>query len=64
MIGVVAVAVERLDKDARAGRSSVAGRLARTAIAAVAAAGWIVDRLSATRPLHNRLIAQREGSGK
>ncbi len=64
MIGLVAVAVGRLDKDARARRSSVAGRLARIAIAGVAGAGSIVDRLSATRQLHGRLIAPREASGK
>lgn len=62
-IGVVAVAVERLDKDARLGRSSVAGRLARAAIASVAGAGWIIDRLSAARKLHDPLVARRQGSG-
>ena len=60
-IGVVAVAVERLDTDALAGRSSVAGRVARAAIAGVACAGWIGDRLSAARAEHDPFVAHREG---
>ena len=60
-MGVVAVAVARLETDARAGRASVAGRAARVAIAAMAFCGAIVDRLSDAPVDRGSLVGHRGG---
>ena len=63
-IGLLSVAADRVAKDTRAARSSLAGRVAHRAIAAIAFGGVIVDRLFGPHASSGRLIVRREGRGK
>jgi hypothetical protein len=63
-IGALAVAVDRIERDATSGRSTIAGRAAHAGIAAIGFVGSIVDRVFRSPDCHSGLVAHRESGVK